>query len=164
MVIFRVSTINDIPILQSLAREIWFAHYTGLLSADQIEYMLDLMYSTKTIEQEINSGVIWEEVLVDSEPAGFIAYTNMSGKLKLNKLYLKPEIHGKGIGQQALSHVIDYARKNKIKEIYLSVNKKNYKAIKAYEKAGFKYTESKVVDIGHGYVMDDFVYTYDVLE
>ena len=39
----------------------------------------------------------------------------------------------------------------------LSVNKRNAKAIAAYQKNGFGITESVVTDIGNGFVMDDFI-------
>ena len=39
----------------------------------------------------------------------------------------------------------------------LNVNKNNVQAIRAYEKSGFAIRESVVVDIGGGFVMDDYV-------
>lgn len=38
----------------------------------------------------------------------------------------------------------------------LTVNKNNVKAIRAYEKTGFKNIGSLVQDIGNGFVMDDY--------
>ena len=43
-----------------------------------------------------------------------------------------------------------------LKSISLTVNKNNTAAIKAYEKMGFANIESIVINIGGGYVMDDF--------
>ncbi len=160
MFCFCTASIKDTYLLQTLAREIWYKHYTSILSTGQIDYMLNLMYSESTIEKEINSGVIWEIVLLDDTPVGFIAFTPSESTLKLNKLYIQPACHGKGYGQKALSHVIEYAKTHNIPKVYLTVNKKNQKAIKAYEKGGFTLTGSQVFDIGNGYVMDDFVYTY----
>ncbi len=158
---FKIKTAqkDDLPLLQKLAREIWIAHYTAILSTDQIEYMLNLMYSESTIEQEINCGVIWKLITTDEIPVGFISYSPSESDLKLNKLYILPGYHGQGFGQTAITHVIDYAARHNIPKVYLTVNKKNYKAIKAYEKAGFLCTSSEVTDIGNGFVMDDFIYT-----
>ncbi len=39
----------------------------------------------------------------------------------------------------------------------LQVNKRNANAINSYQKYGFVVREVTVDDIGHGYVMDDYV-------
>jgi ribosomal protein S18 acetylase RimI-like enzyme len=41
--------------------------------------------------------------------------------------------------------------------LILQVNKRNEKAIKLYRRAGFAVREEIVVDIGGGFVMDDYV-------
>jgi RimJ/RimL family protein N-acetyltransferase len=156
----RTADTKDTELLQALAREIWVTHYTGILTAGQIEYMLNKMYSLSTIEQEINSGIIWNIIIVDGEPVGFISFTPSDKEIKLNKLYILTDYHGKAYGQKALSYVVDYARAHSIPKVYLTVNKKNHKAIKAYERAGFSLIRQEITDIGNGYVMDDFVYSF----
>jgi diamine N-acetyltransferase len=162
MLNFRKITLTDIPTVCLLAREIWTESYREMLSAQQIEYMLNWMYAPATIERELKEGVIWELVEEESIPIGFIAVTSQEEELKLNKLYIDPCKQGHGIGQQALQHVIDFGHKQGYKRVYLTVNKGNARAIKAYTKAGFICTDSKVFDIGGGYVMDDYIYTFDI--
>ena len=41
--------------------------------------------------------------------------------------------------------------------LMLNVNKHNTQAIRAYEKHGFAIRDAVVVDIGGGFVMDDYV-------
>jgi RimJ/RimL family protein N-acetyltransferase len=48
------------------------------------------------------------------------------------------------------------------KSIDLTVNKYNTNSIKAYEKMGFEKIDSVVMDIGNGYVMDDYVMKKEV--
>jgi ribosomal protein S18 acetylase RimI-like enzyme len=43
-----------------------------------------------------------------------------------------------------------------MKKVYLYVNKKNNKAIRAYKKSGFVINESICKDIGGGFFMDDY--------
>lgn len=160
MLSFRKVTIPEISDISRLAREIWTVSYREMISSAQIEYMLNWMYAPATIEKEICEGVLWEFIEDDGSSIGFIALTPLKEELKLNKLYIDPAKQGKGIGQAALQHVIDYGRNNGYKSVYLTVNKGNAKAIKAYTNAGFVCTDSKVFDIGGGYVMDDYIYTY----
>ena len=47
---------------------------------------------------------------------------------------------GKGYGTEAIKLLIDKARRKNIKKIYLEVRPDNIKAIRAYEKCGFKKT------------------------
>jgi ribosomal protein S18 acetylase RimI-like enzyme len=42
------------------------------------------------------------------------------------------------------------------REVSLCVNKKNQKAIRAYERAGFTIAEAVIGDIGGGFVTDDY--------
>ena len=45
------ATIKDIHLIQDLAQKSWRSHYPGIISHEQIDFMLDLMYS----EEEITS-------------------------------------------------------------------------------------------------------------
>lgn len=51
---------------------------------------------------------------------------------------------------------------SRLARIYLTVNKHNKRAIAAYERFGFARTEEAASDIGGGFVMDDYIYTYDL--
>ena len=65
--------------------------------------------------------------------------------------------HGTGIGARALAEVERLAREKGAHRLVLNVNKHNDKAIKAYQRAGWTVAEVVVVDIGNGFVMDDYV-------
>jgi GNAT superfamily N-acetyltransferase len=162
MVTFSRATFGDIQTLQQLAHTIWHSHYPGIISLEQIEYMLEMMYSANVIHNEITSGHNWILLKLEEQPIGLASYhlKKENERVKLNKLYLLPIYHGKGYGQKALKYIADCSRQLNAKILYLTVNKNNTKAINAYYRAGF-YLESEVVnDIGNGYVMDDFVLAY----
>jgi ribosomal protein S18 acetylase RimI-like enzyme len=61
-----------------------------------------------------------------------------------------------------LFNVCQKAREMKFKQIVLNVNKRNEKAIKAYTRFGFEIIESKIIDFGNGFVMDDYIMGYDI--
>ena len=80
-------------------------------------------------------------------------------ELYLSKFYLHKDYRGRGLSRQMLSFVEQQARKAGADAITLNVNKYN-SAVYAYEKLGFHRIRDEVNDIGHGYVMDDYVYEY----
>lgn len=153
----RKITKNEIPAVRKLAHEIWNEHYIKILSQDQIDYMLDLFYSTQKIESEIDKGIIWEMFVVDEEPVGYLVCKTEQSKIYISKIYLKAKTRGQGLGKLLLNRAIELALQNHKKSIYLNVNKNNTDAIAFYKRNGFVKVDEGVFDIGNGYVMDDYI-------
>ena len=78
-------------------------------------------------------------------------------QIKLHKLYVHPRKQRLGIGHRIVKYIANQRREEAFKTITLAVNKRNSNAIAAYRKYGFTHRESVVVDIGHGYQMDDYI-------
>jgi GNAT superfamily N-acetyltransferase len=153
---------TDLPAIARLAAIIWRAHYPGIISTEQIEYMLAGMYAEETLRDEIRLRAIrYERLFVGEELRGFAAYgpTEQAKQYKLHKLYLHPACQGRGLGTLLLRHCESEARSLGADRLMLTVNKRNSKAIAAYHRNGFAITDSVVVDIGGGFVMDDYVMT-----
>lgn len=153
---FRRATIDDIPLLRELAADIWRRSYREMLAPAQIDHMLAWMYGAETIRAEIDAGVWWEVIEIDGAAEGYLA-AERGADVKLHKLYLRPEQQGRGHSQQALAHVVELARDWGAARVILNVNKRNTRAIRAYERAGFSIIDTVVNDIGSGFVMDDFI-------
>ena len=156
---FRPASITDIPVLRSLAQTIWRACYPAIISAEQIEFMLDWMYSAATIRAELERGITWELIEDGKGRAiGFLSFQMESdGRVKLNKLYVLPELQGRGIGTRALARIIERAEALDATAVWMQVNKRNTRAIAAYEKAGFHIAREAAFEIGNGFVMDDYL-------
>jgi len=151
---------KHLPGISELAGVIWRACYPGIIAREQIDYMLARMYSLDLLRDEIRSqGIRYDQLLVDGKPAGFASYgpTSEPGVMKLHKLYLLPELHGCGLGSRLLQHVEREVCAKTGRRLILSVNKRNTKAIAAYQRNGFVIAESVITDIGGGFVMDDYV-------
>lgn len=160
----RPASEADIPVLRELADRIWRESYAAMLTPEQMDYMLAWMYAPETIAREMAEGVIWELALLGDDAIGFHSCTHEPGeqRLKLNKLYILPERQGNGLGQVVLGRVHELAESLGAAEVWLQVNKRNPRAIAAYERAGYRIARSAVFDIGGGFVMDDFVMTRPV--
>lgn len=155
---------DDIPTLRPLAETIWRAHYPGIISHAQIDYMLARMYAAEVIRREMDTGTTWALALADAEPIGFLSFSfdPNDRRVKLHKLYLLHDFHGRGYGWQMLQHVRAEAVRRGASQIHLQVNKQNTRAVHAYERAGFRITEAVVADIGGGFVMDDYLMALDL--
>lgn len=152
----EIKTDEDILTLSLLAAKIWRAYYPPIIGSEQVEYMLEKMYSFESLKKQINDNKnIFTAVYPEEEMAGFISISNTGDKdYFLHKLYIGTEIQNRGVGKALFNHVfshIDY------ETIRLTVNRQNVNAINFYFKNGFKIEKIIDMDIGCGYVMDDFV-------
>lgn len=149
---------EDISTVQQLAREIWEEHYLPIIGQQQIDYMLDLFYSTEKIQKELEEGVYWEILYLENEAIGYLVCEVEEENIQLSKLYLKSKVRGKGLGKFLIDRSIEIAKENNKNSIRLNVNKNNTQSIAFYERVGFLKVEAGVFDIGSGYFMDDFIY------
>ncbi|MBM4007088.1 MAG: GNAT family N-acetyltransferase [Planctomycetes bacterium] len=153
----RTASEGDIPVLRALADRIWNECYPGMITLEQIRYMLGWMYSPERISEEMRRGVRWA-IVETTEPVGYLALErDADGVVHLHKLYLDRALQGHGIGQAMLRHVEREARREGARSIELRVNKGNARALAAYARAGFRIERSLVADIGGGFMMDDHV-------
>jgi len=150
----------DAVAIASLAREIWYLHYPGIITVSQIDYMLGQRYRPDIIAAQINANEAWWDKLeVGSWLAGFAGYEHGSApdSVKLDKLYVHPRVQKRGYGYALVKHVEACSRERGFSLLYLQVNKGNTASIAFYRKAGFAVTDNVKVDIGNGYFMDDYV-------
>jgi ribosomal protein S18 acetylase RimI-like enzyme len=158
----RPATEGDIPLLRELADRIWHACYPGMITMEQIRYMLGWMYAPERISEEMRRGVRWA-VVESGSPIGYLAHErDADGVVHLHKLYLDPAWQGRGVGQRMLQHVSEHARREGARSIELRVNRGNARALAAYARAGFRIERSLVADIGGGFVMDDHLLRLDL--
>ncbi len=160
MITFRkVSSLKDIDVLAKKADEIWHEYFPGIITVEQIDYMVDLFLSPKAIKEEIADGYIFYSALnKDNEMIGFAVFKPEEDRLFISKLYVEKSSRGKGYGSEMFNKAIEVAREHKLDRMYLTVNKENESAINIYKHKGFKIIDSVVNDIGGGFVMDDYIF------
>lgn len=160
MIHLRLLAKEELILIQGIAHQTWPSTFAGILSLEQIDYMLNWMYALPMLESQVEQGHGFLVAEEDGEAIGFAGYElhHLVGSLsKLHKLYLLPSSQGKGVGKSLLLEVAKRARKAGQKSLVLNVNKYNKKAIDFYLRMGFVTLREEVNDIGKGYVMDDFV-------
>jgi len=159
----RVATLDDIPAIQQVAYQTWPSTYGGIISEEQIKFMLDLMYSTESLVQQMVKGHQFYLFETDAavnkanEILGFASVSNeLDGVFKLNKLYIIPTVQKTGAGKALLSAVKEYAKQNGGNQLILQVNKQN-PAIEFYKRQGLSILSEQVFELEHGFVMDDYI-------
>ncbi len=149
---------SDIPAIRHVAHTTWPAAYSAIISPAQIHYMLDMMYSEASLlRQMTREGHRFFLATRSSVCAGFASIGNWDAQsVKLHKLYVLPEAKGHGLGAALLGHVTALAVEEGSRRMVLQVNRRN-PAVDFYRHHGFAVAEEAVLDIGGGFVMDDFI-------
>ena len=154
--IIAAITKPEFKIISELASKIWTEHYIKLIGPTQVEYMLNKFQSEVAIENQVIEGFRYFIAYYDKIPVGYLSFIKKDDSLFLSKIYVLSSERGKGVGKTMMEFLLQKAVEMHLKSISLTVNKNNTAAIKAYEKMGFANIESIVINIGGGYVMDDF--------
>jgi len=153
---------EELKVVKALAYDIWPRVYDYMISQEQINYMLSMMYDSDKLKQQWLEGVKFVVLEVEGIPQGFVAFEEKEECIFLQKLYLRPEMHGKGYGKNMLQVVIDFARDSKKSNIELTVNRNN-KSLDFYFGNGFQIKEEKDFDIGSGYFMNDYILSLPII-
>ena len=149
---------SDAGTIAALAREIWTEHFIGMISARQVEYMLDKLQSKSAVLEQINSqGYKYYLVQCEQEYIGYFAFIDRGEDVFISKFYLLKSFRGRGIFSKMLDFITDYAQRHGIFKLFLMVNKHNDSAISIYSKKGFKIHKEMVNDIGSGFSNDDYL-------
>ena len=120
---------------------------------EYLEYTYDPVKLAKSIRKENN---VYLLAFSDGQPVGFSKIKKHSlndqieagAQIELQKIYVLPEHHGKGIGTALLKEVKNLARELYPDYIWLDTPMNNEKAIRLYEKNGFRKMGSYYFTIG----------------
>lgn len=163
----RYAKTEDIALIHHLAQEIWPISYKDIITQGQITYMLKLMYSHDALSKqmcELNHRFI----LISDNALNDVGFASFSPKLgnenilwRLHKLYVLPKCQGMGYGKKMVDFIAESIKAKGAHTLELNVNKRN-PAFQFYQRLGFSTTRQEVIDIGNGYVMDDFVMAKEI--
>ncbi|MDB5223256.1 MAG: family N-acetyltransferase [Chitinophagaceae bacterium] len=155
MIEIQTASKTDVPLIQQLAYTIWNVAYKDILSKEQLAYMLDKMHSIEALTKLIDDG---HQFIISYEygvAKGYACYKMHPGKARVEKLYVLPDQHKKGIGKLLMNHIIEKVSPH-VNIIELNVNRQN-KAVDFYKRIGFEIVKEVDQPIGEGYFMNDYV-------
>lgn len=159
MITISQATLEDIPAIIDIAEKTWWPTYSKILSADQIRYMLEAIYSPSILRKQITDGSQTFLTLSDEGTIkGFASYSARGEEpavCKLHKLYVLPAGQSKGYGQTLIKHILNKLLEANMHTLDLNVNRHNPARL-FYEKIGFRILREEDIPIGP-YWMNDFV-------
>jgi ribosomal protein S18 acetylase RimI-like enzyme len=150
---------EDVFRIKAIAELTWPDTFREILSDEQIRYMLDWMYSLETLASQIDNGHHFYMLTENDKDLGFVGIQlnyPFEGNTKIHKIYVLPDAQGKGIGVELIDHVVQFSNINNCKTLTLNVNRFN-KAIGFYLKIGFNIMKEENIEIGNGFLMEDYV-------
>ena len=162
----RKATLEDIELINRLAWIVFPHTYKDLLTPGQIDFMMDWMYSPTNLKKQMTeAGHIYYLAFEGNEPAGYLSIQPEAEHIyHLQKIYVLPSFQGKKLGKLFFQQAIDG-----IKELHpepcqmrLNVNRYNTKAVEFYQRMGMKKIFEGDFDIGHGYLMTDYIMALDI--
>jgi GNAT superfamily N-acetyltransferase len=153
--------LDEAEAVVALAGRVWRAHYPGIISPEQIEYMLEQRYRPVLVKQFIARGDVWLAARAGVDLVGFAhGHPLTEGDYKLDKLYVETDLQRHG--GSLLRAMAERAASMGYSRLALRVNRQNQQAIDAYLKHGFTVQTIYLEDIGGGHVMDDYVMTKEL--
>lgn len=161
--VFPVNTDKEIQDVAVLANEIWHQHFIPIIGLEQVEYMLEKFQSFPAISTQIReNGYEYFRIYLNDVFAGYTGVHADTDALFLSKLYIKESCRGNHLATHAFNYLIQLCKKRGLKKIWLTCNKYNANTLAVYDHLGFKITDEQVADIGNGFVMDDYILTYEI--
>jgi ribosomal protein S18 acetylase RimI-like enzyme len=151
---------SHLETIRRIALATWPDTFEGILSKEQIDYMLEWMYSIESLKNQTEKLAHQFILAKDDETfCGYASYElNVAGELKtkIHKIYILPESQGKGAGKTLMNEIETIARSYGSTDLTLNVNRGN-KAIDFYERLGFIIVGQEDISIGDGFFMEDFI-------
>lgn len=146
---------GDLTTVRELAERSWWNGYKDVLSPEQITFMLENIYSINALEEAMMSGQIFYILSQNTIPVGFMSVKTSIDMLRIEKLYLVPQVQGQGLGKVLIDHAASICRRCGLHTMELNVNRRNT-AYFFYLKQGFSVL--KEVDTPYyEFVLDDYV-------
>ena len=150
---------DDYETIRSLAEVIWPATYSTILSAEQLEFMFNMMYSKNSYNEQLS--LKNHHYLLAKDGGKFVGFASYEinyrpDTAKIHKLYVLPETQGRGVGYVLASKIEAIAKSHGNSVLTLNVNRYN-PSVKFYIKAGFVKAGQEDINIGNGYLMEDYI-------
>ncbi|WP_418514151.1 N-acetyltransferase family protein [Corallibacter sp.] len=154
----RKITVNDLNELQSIGKLTFAETFSSGNSEENMKVYLENGFSTEKLTTELsdpNAEFYFAEL--DGETIGYLkvnvgqSQTEIKdhNALEIERIYVLKEFHGKKVGQILYNKAIAIAKEKNVDYVWLGVWEENPRAIRFYEKNGFKAFDKHVFKLGN---------------
>lgn len=143
----RRATLADAVSLSDVATKTFYDTFTGTCTEQDMQSFLEEYFNVKKVQSELSDE---DDFYYLAESAGSVIgylrfmedYRNLPlmkewKAVELKRIYISKEYHGKGVAQQLMNFMLQFATENNYEVVWLGVWEYNLKAQKFYEKYGF---------------------------
>jgi GNAT superfamily N-acetyltransferase len=158
--------INDCEQIKEIAFPVWYDTYKNILSPEQLDYMFDMMYSVENLKKQILE--LKHQFFIafaDNKPSGYISIEKTEEDVFIvQKIYILPEMQGKGFGRYVLNKGIEYVKgiHHEPFTLKLYVNRKN-PAVGFYKHFGMEIVDNRDFHIGNDFYMNDYIMAMSIV-
>ena len=160
----------DIMEIHDMAEVVFRHTYRDILSPEQMDYMMDWMYSPANLKKQFEDGHVYFIAYKDCDPCAYVSVqpdgTGDDGRMlfHLHKIYVMPSEHGSGLGRKMFAQALAYASSvadGRPASVELNVNRNN-PAVGFYRHLGLKILRQGDFHIGNGFYMNDYIMGIDL--
>lgn len=159
------ASVSDLMLIHDMADVVFRHTYKDILSSEQMEYMMEWMYSLDNLRKQLDEGHVYFIASDDDRPCGYVSVqpegTAQDGVMlfHLQKIYVLPSDQGHGIGKLLFDRAAAFAREASgglRARIELNVNRNN-PAVGFYRHLGMDILRQGDFHIGNGFYMNDYI-------
>lgn len=170
MVQIRKAVVDDLQSIHDMAQVVFRNTYKEILSPDQMEYMMEMMYSHPNLLRQLEEGHHYYIAQDGDMRLGYISIQKEGADeegtevFHLHKIYVMPDAQGQGVGKMLFETAIDHVKQasaGRKARIELNVNRYN-KAVDFYRHIGMRVLLEEDFPIGNGFYKTDYIMGLDV--
>ncbi len=146
----RKATTSDIAYVQDLSEEVLPNAFHGVLTTEQIDYMLDRLYSQEALSAEISDADKKSYVAsIDGHDAGYACIIRQGPDLFfLPKIYVDNREQNKGIGSSLFKHILQELKSKHPDPLTIEVKiNRHNRARHFYKSLGFTLDREVTTDL-----------------
>ncbi|KFY88537.1 hypothetical protein V500_06303 [Pseudogymnoascus sp. VKM F-4518 (FW-2643)] len=163
---------KDVATVSKLGAHVFSVTFGHSVPAHQLQAFLEESYSVAATENDLKDPM--KDMIVASNQDGTIlgfalltrgssepCISHLGSTIELQRIYVDPAHHGKGVGKLLANKLEDMARDQGFKKIWLGVWEENHNAQKMYERLGYGRVGSHDFTIGE-IVQTDYIMIKDL--
>lgn len=156
---------DDLQKVHDMAEVVFRHTYRDILSPEQMEYMMEWMYSLPNLHKQTADGHVFFIATDGMSSCGYVSVQpegfSEDGRriFHLQKIYVMPSEQGRGLGRILFETALSYVRSmmnGAPSVVELNVNRSN-PSVDFYKHLGMKILRQGDFHIGNGFYMNDYI-------